>query len=126
MKTLIKALIITLLGASLLQAAAFMQNIHTQGISATVSSNKTLNPGSNTIIVKLDGAQYTNAKVRFRAFMPAMPGMPAMKSEAKATSIGGGKYKATLNLAMAGTWQLFIYIATKSGEHRLIKTFLSF
>jgi len=126
MKTLTKAFIITLLGATLLQAAAFTQNIHSHGVNATVSSNQALSAGSNTIVVKLDGAQYKDAKVKFRAFMPAMPGMPAMKSIAKATSIGDGKYKAKLNLAMAGTWQLFIYITTKNGQHKRVKTFLNF
>lgn len=126
MKTLTKAFIITLLGATLLQAAAFTQNIHSYGVNATVSSNQALSAGSNTIVVKLDGAQYNGAKVKLRAFMPAMPGMPAMRSVANAVSLGNGRYKARLNLSMAGTWQLFIYITTKSGEHKLVKTFLNF
>jgi hypothetical protein len=61
-----------------------------------------------------------------KAFMPAMPGMPAMESKVEAKNLGNGKYKATLNLAMGGTWQLHIFITPKSGKKSRVKTTLNF
>jgi len=58
--------------------------------------------------------------------MPAMPGMPAMSSKANAKNLGNGKYKATLNLAMSGTWQLHIFITPKTGKRSRVKATLNF
>jgi hypothetical protein len=51
-----------------------------------------------------------------------MPGMPAMESVAKATSLGGGKYRADVNFAMGGTWQIHILITPKTGKRIRVKT----
>ncbi len=126
MKTLTKMAIIVIFGAVLLQAATLQQTINSHGVHATMSSNQALSTGTNTIFLKFDGAKYKGASVRVKAVMPAMPGMPAMHMLAHAVSIADGKYKVRLNLPMSGTWQLFIYITTKSGKHDRIKSFLNF
>ncbi|ADN10104.1 FixH family protein [Sulfurimonas autotrophica] len=127
MKTLAKIFFTLLLGATLVQAA-FSKDAKFRTTTVHITADKPLTTGSNTIIVtiKKNGKLITDAKVALKAFMPAMPGMPAMSSKANATNIGSGKYKATVNLAMSGTWQLHIFITPKKGKRSRVKTTLNF
>ena len=93
MKTLTTIFLTLILAVSLAQAAAFSKD-----------------------------AKAVDAEVTIKAFMPAMPGMPAMESKVKATSLGNGMYEAKLNLAMNGTWQIHIFITPKSGKKSRVKT----
>ena len=128
MKTLTKIFLTMLLGATLVQAAAFSKDAKFRTTQVHITADKPLTTGSNTLIVtiKKNGKLITDAKVALKAFMPAMPGMPAMSSKANATNLGNGQYKATLNLAMSGTWQLHIFITPKEGKRSRVKTTLNF
>ncbi|MEN4046722.1 MULTISPECIES: FixH family protein [Sulfurimonas] len=128
MKTLAKIFFALLLGTTLVQAAAFSKDAKFRTTAVHITADKPLTTGSNTLIVtiKKNGKPVTDAKVALKAFMPAMPGMPAMSSKANAQNLGNGKYKATLNLAMSGTWQLHIFITPKTGKRSRVKTTLNF
>jgi len=128
MKTLTKIFFALLLGATLVNAAAFSKDAKFRTTQVHITADKPLTTGSNTLIVtiKKDGKLLKDVKVSLKAFMPAMPGMPAMSSKAKAVNLGDGKYKATLNLAMSGTWQLHIFITPKEGRRSRVKTTLNF
>ena len=128
MKKILTVVLSLIVGASLLQAAAFDKDAKFRTTKIHISADKPLSAGSNTLIfdIKQKGKTANGIKVSVKAFMPAMPGMPAMKSQATAQSLGGGKYKATLNLAMSGTWQLHIFITPKSGKKTRVKTSLNF
>lgn len=76
--------------------------------------------GSNTLRVKLagaDGAAITGAQVTVTFFMPAMPamGMAAMRTVATLGEKGGGLYEGTGEAPMGGVWQVTV-LATKGGQ----------
>jgi len=128
MKKIISIILSFLLSASVLQASAFEKYAKQRGTKAHISSEKPLTTGSNTFILDIqnDNSVIQDAKVSLKAFMPAMPGMPAMQSKSDAKSLGNGKYEVTVNLSMGGTWQLHIFITPKSGKKSRIKTSLDF
>ena len=128
MKTLSKILLALLLGASLLQAAAFSKDAKQRTTKVHITSEKPVTAGSNTFVftIKKDGKLINDSVVSLKAFMPAMPGMPAMTSKTTAKSLGNGVYTGTLNMAMSGTWQLHIFIAPKSGKKSRVKTTINF
>ncbi len=128
MKTLSKILLALLLGASLLQAAAFTKDAKYRTTKIHITSEKPVTTGSNTFVftIKKDGKLIKDSVVSLKAFMPAMPGMPAMESKTTTKSLGNGVYEGTLNMAMSGTWQLYIYIAPKTGKKSRVKTTINF
>jgi len=127
MKTLTKILLVMILGFSLTQAAAFDKNAKFRTTKVHISSEKPLGTGSNTFIleIKQKGKVLEGSTVSVKAFMPAMPGMPAMQSKAVAKDLGNGKFQVTVNLAMGGTWQLHIFITPKTGKKTRVKTSLN-
>ncbi len=128
MKTVTKIFFALLLGATLVHAAAFSKDAKFRTTTVHITADKPLTTGSNTVIItiKKSGKVINDAKVALKAFMPAMPGMPAMSSKVNAKNLGNGQYKATLNLAMSGTWQLHIFITPKKGKRSRVKTTLNF
>ena len=128
MKTLAKIFFALLLGTTLVHAAAFSKDAKFRTTTVHITADKPLTTGSNrvVVIIKKNGKLIKDAKVALKAFMPAMPGMPAMSFKANAKNLGNGQYKATLNLAMSGTWQLHIFITPKTGKRSRIKTTLNF
>lgn len=128
MKTLAKLFLTLLLGTSLLQAAAFSKDAKYRATKIHITSEKPVTSGSNTFTFAItkSAKALKDSKVTIKAFMPAMPGMPAMVSQVDATDLGNGNYKATLNLAMSGTWQLHIFITPKSGKKSRVKTTINF
>ena len=59
-----------------------------------------------------DGAPLTDAQVSVVFFMAAMPSMnmPAMRNEAKLTHAGGGVYRGTGQVMMAGRWDVTVNV----------------
>jgi len=125
MKTIVKIFMIALLGVSLLQGAAFEKVAKSRATKVTLNSEKPLTAGNNTIILKISNDKLKDSKVVFKAFMPAMPGMPAMESKSVAKNLGNGKYSVDFNLAMNGTWQVHIFITPKEGRKVRVKTSLN-
>ena len=128
MKTLTKIFFALLLGATLIHASAFSKDAKFRTTTVHITADKPITTGSNTVVVtiKKNGKLISDAKIALKAFMPAMPGMPAMSSKVNAKNLGNGKYEATLNLAMSGTWQLHIFITPKTGKKSRVKTTLNF
>jgi hypothetical protein len=128
MKTFTKIFLALLLGVSLAHAAAFSKDAKFRSTTAHITAEQPLTTGLNILVVELkkSGKVISDAKVSLKAFMPAMPGMPAMVSKVTAKNLGNGRYEAKLNLAMSGTWQLHIFIAPKEGKKSRIKTTLNF
>lgn len=109
---------------SILDAAAFQKDVKSRDTKVHITSQKELNVGSNTLIldIKKNTQVVAGAKVSLKIFMPAMPGMPAMKSITDAQELGNGKYEAKINLSMGGTWQVHIYITPIVGKKIRVKT----
>ena len=128
MKTIFTVLLTLLLGSSLLQAAAFTKTTKHRATKVLISSDKPLTTGTNTFIleIKKNSKTIQNTQVSVKAFMPAMPGMPAMESKTKAKDLGNGKYEVKLNIAMNGTWQIHIFMDPKEGKKSRIKTSINF
>jgi len=128
MKTLVKIFLALFVSVTLVQASAFNKDAQFRTTTVHITADKPLTTGSNTVVVtiKKNGKIINDAKVALKAFMPAMPGMPAMSSKSEAVNLGNGRYKATLNLAMSGTWQLHIFITPKEGKRSRVKTTLNF
>jgi len=128
MKVFTKILLALILGVSFVHAAAFSKDAKFRTTKVHITSEKPLGAGSNVLkfAIKKGGKNLEGASVAIKAFMPAMPGMPAMKSQVKATNLGSGLYEAKLNLAMSGTWQIHIFITPKSGKKSRVKTSVSF
>jgi RND family efflux transporter MFP subunit len=63
------------------------------------------------------GKPIDNADVTVQFFMPAMPtmNMPAMRSEAKLSPVGGGTYRGSGQVMMAGKWDATV-IVTRGGQ----------
>lgn len=128
MKTLIKILLALILGATLAQAAAFSKDAKYRTTKVHITAEKPVTSGSNTLqfAITKNGKALNDAEVTLKAFMPAMPGMPAMESKVVAKKVGDGLYEGTLNMAMSGTWQLHIFIAPKEGKKSRVKTTINF
>ena len=86
-------------------------------------SEKPLTTGMNmfTITVKDNGNVISDAKVNMKIYMPAMPGMPAMESEADVMN-QGDSYMAHASFSMHGTWQVSIVVETKDGKKQRLKS----
>ncbi len=128
MKKILLVLLGLTLSVALLQAAAFEKDAKFRTTKIHLSSDKPIGTGSNTFIldIKQAGKAPKGAKVSVKAFMPAMPGMPAMESKAKAKDLGNGKYEVTINVAKGGTWQFHIYITPTEGKKSRVKTSMNF
>jgi len=124
MKTILKIVLSLLLSTGLLQAAAFETEAKSRTTKVHLSTDKPLTTGSNTLILAIskDGKIPAGAKVSVKAFMPAMPGMPAMESVSEAKDLGNGKYEVTIHLSMGGTWQLHIFVTPTTGKKARVKT----
>jgi hypothetical protein len=128
MKTLAKIVLAMILGVSLVHAAAFSKDVKHRTTKVHITADKPVTAGTNTFIFTITnkGKKIKDTQVDAKAFMPAMPGMPAMESKAKAEDLGNGTYKVTLNMAMSGTWQLHIFLTPKSGKKSRVKTTINF
>jgi hypothetical protein len=65
----------------------------------------------NNVEVRLlddDGSPIEGAQIDAVALMPAMGAMPEMRSRAEVAEVGNGRYRAELDVAMAGTWVLTV------------------
>ena len=124
MKTIFTILLTLFLSATLAQAAAFSKDAKYRTTKIHITSEQPLTTGKNTFI--LDISQKGKATTAVKAFIPAMPGMPAMKSTSTAKDLGNGKYEVTLNIAMNGTWQIHIFITPKIGKKSRVKTSINF
>jgi len=122
-----KFILTGMLFASLAFGAAWEQSASVQNVKAVLSSDKALIVGDNALVltVKQQNMPIENAVVEVKAFMPAMPGMPAMESKSKAVAQGHGVYKTSLYLDMGGTWQIHVFVTTKEGKKYRLKTSLS-
>lgn len=125
MNTLLKLLIAAIFLAVSVQAAAFEKTAVSRSASVEISSDKPLSLGNNMLIFYLKDKKFADAKLKVKAFMPAMPGMPYMEYQGDAKSLGNGKYETQINFAMHGTWQLHIFLEPKSGKKVRIKTSLN-
>lgn len=72
--------------------------------------------GENTFEVTVKDAQgqpVTDATVEVSFFMPPMPsmGMPAMRSRAALSHAGGGTYRGTGDVLMAGRWDVTVTVS---------------
>ncbi len=128
MKNLFTVMLALALSTVLLQGAAFDKDAKFRTTKIHISSEKPLSTGANSLLldIKVKGKSPKDAKVSVKAFMPAMPGMPAMKYTADAKDLGNGKYKVKLNIAMSGTWQLHIFITPTKGKKLRVKTAINF
>ncbi|MDQ7060442.1 MAG: FixH family protein [Sulfurimonas sp.] len=122
MNTLTKLMMTLLLGATLLQGAAFEKVAKSRATQVMMSSEKPLSTGNNTIMLEVGHKNYKDATVSIKVFMPAMPGMPYMESKSEAKSLGNGKFTVDVNIAMSGTWQVHIFLAPKTGKKVRAKT----
>ena len=122
MRTLTKIFIIALLGAGMLQAAAFEKIAKSRATQVKVTSEKPLTTGHNTIKLTVGHKNYKDSAVSVKVFMPAMPGMPYMESLSDAKSLGNGEFETNINFSMGGTWQVHIFLKPKSGKKVRAKT----
>lgn len=122
-----KIIVAFLVFASLSFGATWEQSASVQNVKVVVSSDKPLIVGNNPVMITLNqqNRPIENAVVEVKAFMPAMPGMPAMESKGKAVAQAHGVYKTSVNLDMGGTWQFHIFVTTKEGKKYRLKTSLS-
>ena len=125
---LMKLFILLSVGFSTLMAQSFTQELSSKGLGVHISSDKPLSVGTNTLHLEIfkNKTAIKDVAVRVKVFMPAMPGMPAMKDEREAKSLGGGKYEVNVLLSMRGTWQLHIFILPETGKKMRLKSSLNF
>lgn len=121
---LVTTLFAAMLTFTMLHAAAFEKEASFKTTKVVYSTEKPLSVGTNELDLKLtrSGKAVADAKVIVKVFMPEMPGMPYMEYVANAKPAGDGSYKATVNFAMAGTWQVHIFVHTADGKKQRIKS----
>lgn len=122
MKTFIKLTIALLLGATLLEAAAFQKVAKSRATQVNMTSEKPLTTGNNTVNLEVGHENYKDSAIKVKVFMPAMPGMPYMESISEAKSLGNGKFTTNVNFSMGGTWQVHIFLTPKTGKKVRAKT----
>jgi len=90
-------------------------------VTVTIDKNPPVVGDNNVTVVIKDasGKSVTDAKVLVDYSMPAMSGMPAMNYKTNAELNGSG-YKATMNLSMAGSWNIAVKIS-KGGKTSTVK-----
>ena len=125
---LVKLFILLSLGLSTLIAQSFTHELSSKELSVHISSDKPLSVGNNTLDLEIfkNKIAIKDVTVRVKVFMPAMPGMPAMKDEREAKSLGKGKYEVNVQLLMPGTWQLHVFILPETGKKMRVKGSLNF
>lgn len=113
MKKALWLILICVLIAGLAEAKDYTINKKAGDLSVTVQIDR--NPpivGDNNLEIGLkdaSGRDVTDAVVTVDYGMSAMPGMPAMNYRTN-TELRSGKYKATLKLSMAGSWNVTVKI----------------
>ena len=113
MKKLAAVAMIVLLSAGFVFAKAYedMKKAGEYSVELTMEKSAFLGKNDMEIVVKDAAGQYvTNAKVIANYSMPAMSGAPAMHYNAVA-QLQGKIYHATLDIPMAGSWNLTIKIS---------------
>ncbi|MFY9142472.1 FixH family protein [Sulfuricurvum sp.] len=127
MKKLLLSIILVFLALTCVNAAAFEKQVKRNDMTVTLISDKPLSSGSNMLMLKViqGKSPISDAKVALNIFMPAMPGMPRMESKVTAIPKGKGMYEAVINADMEGTWQVQIFVTTKSNQKYLLKTSLN-
>lgn len=125
MKIFTKLIASVLLGATLLQGAAFEKVAKSRATQIKMTSEKPLSTGNNTVHLEVGHKNYKDSAMEVKVFMPAMPGMPYMESISEAKSLGNGKFTTNINLSMGGTWQVHIFLTPKTGKKVRAKTSLN-
>ena len=89
MKKVLKAFVVMLLMATILNASSLKESLNVDGYNLELTSKRDLSAGSNEFFVKItkDGKEVNDAKIKAKFFMPEMPGMPYMEHE------GEGKFE---------------------------------
>jgi hypothetical protein len=78
--------------------------------------------GDNNMKIEIkdaSGKYVTDAKVVVEYSMPLMPGMPPMNYKTNG-ELKGNEYRATMNLSMAGSWDIAVKI-TRAGKTSTMK-----
>ena len=113
--------------SSLNAGVAFSKDIKYRGFKIVLTSDKPITSGSNELKLKItkNNKIISLKEVSVKAFMPAMPGMPAMESKNVATKLSEDTYSTKLNFAMSGTWQIHIFLKPETGKKTRIKSSLN-
>jgi len=76
-------------------------------------------PGRNTLNLTVhgaDGAPVEGAEVGAVGTMAAMATMPEMHAPGNVEELGGGRYRVTFDISMAGGWPLSLHVHTRDGR----------
>ena len=111
-----------------LYASGFEKDVKYRGFDVHLLSEKPLTVGNNDFVfsIKKGDVPVDAKEVKVKFFMPAMPSMPYMEAKADAKPEGDGKYDATVNISMRGTWQVHIFVTDKDDKKYRIKTSVNF
>ena len=86
----------------------------TQPLEITLDESQPIKMGENAleVMVMQGGQPVTDADVSVEFFMPAMPQMKMaeMKNTVALKHEGGGRYRGTGNVMMAGTWDTTVMV----------------
>lgn len=87
---------------------------------AFASDPNPVRSGDNTLTITVkqpDGTAIDDASVSAQFYMPAMPSMnmPEMRSEFVFSPKGQGRYEASGQLVMGGTWNVTVNVEPKTG-----------
>ena len=86
----------------------------TQPLEITLDESQPIKSGENTleVMVMQGGQPVTDADVSVQFFMPAMPEMKMaeMKNTVPLKHEGGGRYRGTGNVMMAGKWDTTVMV----------------
>ena len=102
------------------QAPAQAPSAPTQPLEITLDESQPIKMGENAleVMVMQGGQPVIDADVSVEFFMPAMPQMKMaeMKTTVPLNHEGGGRYRGTGNVMMAGTWDTTVMVMRGAQE----------
>ena len=105
---------VTLVASAAGPPASFsLRDAHQRGLPVFVTDPPKLGDNQMEVTVTdAGGKPIDTAEVSVQFFMPAMPtmNMPAMRSEAKLAPAGGGVYRGSGQVMMAGRWDATVTV----------------
>ena len=81
-------------------------------------------PGTNTLELTVrgkDGTPVEGAEIQAVGTMTSMAAMAEMRASADVEALGGGRYRLTLDLPMAGGWPLTLHVQSPDGREASIE-----
>ncbi len=101
---------------------AYKKELSTESYKIVIISERPPFVGINKwkiFVYDKNGAPVSNVTVKVNGYMPPMPGMPEMSFDYPVKKVDN-HFEGDINLNMAGTWQITVYIDNGKKEEKAV------